>query len=112
MSCKAMGMGGGIIVAGIFAGVGVYSCGPNVIVGALGVTITGILAVKEKVNKVFLENRIATTTHEAEIQDLKGRIGVTHAHQQKHLRLCYLFAWSMIPFVGPFVAMTKSESPL
>ncbi len=108
MSCKAMGMGGGLVIAGITLAAGVYGCGPNIIVGVFGASISGVLAIKDNVQKAFLETEFTSTTDEVMKMDLAQRIRELNENEKLNLDLCSRFAWSMIPVAGPFIAMSKS----
>jgi hypothetical protein len=103
-----MGLGGGVVVGGIFVVTILYGCGPNVIIGTVGAAITGGAALSDKVKKVYLENQLNNNPTEAESQDLTARIQALDESQQKNLNRCSLFLWSIIPIVGPVIAMSKS----
>jgi hypothetical protein len=107
MSCRAMGGMGELILIGSL--LVVYGCGPNVIVGAGGAAVTGVLALKDKVNRCFLESRLESNSDEYVRRDLSIRIRVLDESEQANLTLCSKFAWSMIPIVGPIIAVTSSS---
>ncbi len=108
MSCRAMGMGGELIVGGIVVVTILYGCGPNIIVGAVGTTVTGMQAINDKIKKVFAESEFAKSDNVFEREKLTAKVKVIDESLQKHLKNCSLWALSMIPIVGPIIVMIKT----
>ncbi len=106
MSCRVMDGGlGGLIVGTIIVGGVLYSCGPNIVVGAVGTTVYGVKSCIDKVRLIGLEKLKAKQTAEMTIAYIDWKTRCVKRELEKDLNRTYAFAISMIPLIGGYLGL-------
>ena len=110
MSFRSSRMDEEILNGVIAAGLLLYGCGPNIVLGTVGSTVHGFIVLHNKIKKISAEKIVANAKNGVERK--KALRNVRHINKaiENHLQSCSILGWSMIPFCGPFIAIEKADS--
>lgn len=113
MSCRAMDGGlGGLLIGGIIVGGILYSCGPNIVVGAAGSSIYGVKSCIDKVRVVWLEKQGSEYGGDSAGMTqayIRWKVKCAQRKLDNDLHTTYCFAISMVPLIGAYLGMYASE---
>src|SRR4051794_17561222 len=82
----------------------VYRSGPNIFIGAAGVTVEGLSVLACKVTKTALEKQFSVSTSPIERNHLQKRIKSIEKAEKEALNQLSSWGLSMIPIFGPDIA--------
>lgn len=112
MSCRMMDGGiGGLIVGTIIVGGVLYSCGPNIVVGAVGTTVYGVKSCIDKVRLIGLEKLKSQQTSEITVAYINWKVTCVKRDLEKDLNHSYAFAINMIPIIGGYLGLSAWNNP-
>lgn len=112
MSCQMMDGGiGGLLIGTIVVGGILYSCGPNIIVGAAGTSIYGVKSCVDKVRLIAIEKFETRATNEEAVAYIRWKIKCAKRELANDLNHTYAFAISMIPIIGGYLGLKAWITP-
>ena len=99
---------GGTAVFALATGVLAYSCGPNIVVGGLGLLGRGAMATANKAKKAYLESQQKSEANPEVQTDLQRQITQLDESISYNLQQAGGWVIHMIPVAGPLINMKQA----